>query len=65
MFTASHNPPQYNGIKFCLKGAAPVGQDTGLQDIRTLAEAGPSPRQGADLFDLRTCSMRSPITRSA
>ncbi len=43
MFTASHNPPQYNGIKFCLKGAAPVGQDTGLQDVRRLAEAGPKP----------------------
>lgn len=40
MFTASHNPPQYNGIKFCLPGAAPVGQDTGLAEIRRLAEAG-------------------------
>jgi phosphomannomutase len=40
MFTASHNPAQYNGIKFCLSGAAPVGQDTGLADIREAAEAG-------------------------
>ncbi|CAG6398176.1 phosphomannomutase/phosphoglucomutase [Streptomyces cocklensis] len=38
MFTASHNPAQYNGIKMCRAGAAPVGQDTGLADIRTLAE---------------------------
>ncbi|MFE5946273.1 phosphomannomutase/phosphoglucomutase [Streptomyces sp. NPDC056480] len=39
MFTASHNPAQYNGIKMCRAGAAPVGQDTGLADIRELAEA--------------------------
>ncbi|MFJ9829755.1 phosphomannomutase/phosphoglucomutase [Streptomyces sp. NPDC101160] len=38
MFTASHNPAQYNGIKMCRAGAAPVGQDTGLSDIRALAE---------------------------
>ncbi|WP_055490206.1 phosphomannomutase/phosphoglucomutase [Streptomyces sp. TP-A0356] len=38
MFTASHNPAQYNGIKMCRKGAAPVGQDTGLVEIRVLAE---------------------------
>ncbi|MEU9107335.1 phosphomannomutase/phosphoglucomutase [Streptomyces xanthophaeus] len=38
MFTASHNPAQYNGIKMCRAGAAPVGQDTGLGQIRELAE---------------------------
>ncbi|WP_432017825.1 phosphomannomutase/phosphoglucomutase [Streptomyces hydrogenans] len=38
MFTASHNPAQYNGIKMCRAGAAPVGQDTGLADIRALTE---------------------------
>jgi phosphomannomutase len=38
MLTASHNPPRYNGLKFCLPGAAPVGQDTGLGEIRELAE---------------------------
>jgi phosphomannomutase len=38
MFTASHNPAQYNGIKMCREGAAPVGQDTGLADIRSLVE---------------------------
>lgn len=38
MFTASHNPAQYNGIKMCRSGAAPVGQDTGLADIRALVE---------------------------
>jgi phosphomannomutase len=38
MLTASHNPPEYNGMKFCLPGARPVGQDTGLAEIRDLAE---------------------------
>jgi phosphomannomutase len=40
MFTASHNPAQYNGIKLCYAGAKPVGQDTGLRDVRTMAEQG-------------------------
>ncbi|WP_149548926.1 phosphomannomutase/phosphoglucomutase [Streptomyces marokkonensis] len=38
MFTASHNPARYNGIKLCRAGAAPVGQDTGLTEIRELVE---------------------------
>jgi phosphomannomutase len=38
MFTASHNPAKYNGIKLCRAGAAPVGQDTGLAQIRADAE---------------------------
>ncbi|UPW05441.1 phosphomannomutase/phosphoglucomutase [Rhodococcus pyridinivorans] len=33
MFTASHNPAKYNGIKLCRAGAKPVGQDTGLAQI--------------------------------
>ncbi|HTR68702.1 MAG TPA: phosphomannomutase/phosphoglucomutase [Mycobacteriales bacterium] len=40
MFTASHNPARYNGIKLCRAGAAPVGEDSGLADIRSLVEAG-------------------------
>jgi phosphomannomutase len=49
MFTASHNPPQYNGIKFCRAGAAPVGEETGLVAIRAGAEAGfdPAPSPGS------------------
>ena len=46
MFTASHNPARYNGIKLCRAGAAPVGQETGLLEIRDLAEAGVSPYDG-------------------
>jgi phosphomannomutase len=39
MFTASHNPAQYNGIKLCRVGASPVGQDTGLREIKALVLA--------------------------
>ena len=38
MFTASHNPARYNGIKMCRAGAVPIGQDSGLADIRSLVE---------------------------
>ncbi len=46
MFTASHNPAKYNGIKLCRAGAAPVGQDTGLGEIRALVEQGVPPGPG-------------------
>ncbi|OKK16653.1 phosphomannomutase [Streptomyces sp. CB00455] len=51
MFTASHNPARYNGIKLCRAGAAPVGQDTGLSQIRELVEkwsddGAPAPAAG-------------------
>ena len=37
VFTASHNPAQYNGIKMCRRGAAPIGEDTGLATIKAVA----------------------------
>jgi phosphomannomutase len=40
MFTASHNPAQYNGIKMCRPQAQPIGMDTGLADIRDLVASG-------------------------
>ncbi|WKD61811.1 Phosphomannomutase/phosphoglucomutase [Corynebacterium ciconiae DSM 44920] len=45
MFTASHNPAQYNGIKLCRSGAKPVGQETGLADITDMLI------EGVPLFD--------------
>ncbi len=49
MFTASHNPAQYNGIKLCRAGAAPVGQDSGLREISELISSGAvDPIQAAD-----------------
>jgi phosphomannomutase len=45
MVTASHNPAQYNGIKLCKVGAAPVGEETGLRDIRRLAQEGLGPAE--------------------
>jgi phosphomannomutase len=40
MLTASHNPKEYNGLKFCLAGARPVGEDSGLKELRGLVERG-------------------------
>ncbi|MDB5175740.1 MAG: Phosphomannomutase [Candidatus Saccharibacteria bacterium] len=39
MITASHNPGEYNGIKFCREGAKPVGEESGLFEVRDLAAA--------------------------
>ncbi len=39
MLTASHNPAQYNGMKFCLRGARPLGLDSGLDQVRDAAAA--------------------------
>ncbi|MFI6811320.1 phosphomannomutase/phosphoglucomutase [Nonomuraea sp. NPDC050328] len=47
MFTASHNPARYNGMKMCHAGAVPVGTDTGLTEIRDRAAAIRD--RGADL----------------
>ena len=38
MFTASHNPPNYNGIKFCKANAIPINENTGLKAIRSIIE---------------------------
>jgi len=75
MFTASHNPAGYNGIKMCLAGAKPVGQDTGLAVIRDdaqdalLSDADEGPETGGsehrDLLDEYADHVRSFIDVSA
>ncbi|MGY1690031.1 phosphomannomutase/phosphoglucomutase [Geodermatophilus sp. SYSU D01105] len=52
MFTASHNPARYNGIKLCRAGAVPVGQESGLGTIRQWAE-----RDAYDRVPDRTASI--------
>jgi len=68
MFTASHNPAGYNGIKLCLAGARPIGQDTGLVEIEQLTErllASPpaptalAPLDHADVLEAYAAHVRS------
>jgi len=58
MFTASHNPAEYNGIKFCLSGARPVGIDTGLATIRDGAKEVMAGRAPADVAAIGTITER-------
>jgi phosphomannomutase len=62
MFTASHNPAQYNGIKMCRAGAAPVGQDTGLAEIRALVEEWSSTGAPAPAAAPGTLTSRDTLT---
>ena len=71
MFTASHNPAQYNGIKLCLAGAKPVGEDTGLGAIKEMARV-PLPPTGTsgkatddDLLDDFAAHVRSFVDADA
>jgi phosphomannomutase len=72
MFTASHNPAQYNGLKLCLAGARPVGQDTGLGDIKALVaegdlapESSPGQVTELDLLDEYAAHVRSFVDAGA
>lgn len=58
MFTASHNPAEYNGIKFCLSGARPVGIDTGLAAIRDAAKEVLAGRGPTDVAAVGTIAER-------
>ena len=71
MFTASHNPARYNGIKLCLAGARPVGEDSGLREIRGLVEEGVPATTGPEgritesgLIDDYAAHVRSFVDRS-
>jgi phosphomannomutase len=72
MFTASHNPSTYNGIKLCLAGAAPVGEDSGLADIKAAVAKGVFPaadRPGSieqvDVLEDYAAKVRSFVDRDA
>jgi phosphomannomutase len=74
MFTASHNPAGYNGIKLCLAGARPIGRDTGLAEIETVTQAvladpppaGPlAPLEHLDLLEDYAEHARSFVDRAA
>ena len=60
MFTASHNPARYNGIKLCRSGARPVGQETGLTQIRDVAQSllDSGEAEGAPTVDASAGSVR-------
>jgi phosphomannomutase len=59
MFTASHNPARYNGLKMCLSGARPIGRDTGLSEIEAMAEKLlADPAEGGGAVGARTGSRR-------
>ena len=68
MFTASHNPARYNGIKMCLAGAVPISLDTGLAQVRDEAQAlldgdaGRRRRPAAAPSPSRTCWPSTPTT---
>jgi len=65
MFTASHNPAQYNGVKFCLSGARPVGVDTGLDDVKRLAQEVLAGRGPAHAATAGSCTTRNLLSAFA
>lgn len=69
VFTASHNPAEYNGIKLCRRGAAPIGEDSGLARIKEVALSGtqeaaaqPGSRTAQDLLDAFSDHVRTFIS---
>jgi phosphomannomutase/phosphomannomutase/phosphoglucomutase len=58
MVTASHNPPDYNGMKFVREDARPISGDTGLVEMRTLIESGRLPPKAARAGSERPLDIR-------
>src|SRR5258708_38061648 len=72
MLPASHNPANYNGIKLCRAGAAPVGEQSGLQQIKEMVSSGVTSRgetggnvENVDLLDAFGEHVRSFVDRTA
>ena len=70
MFTASHNPARYNGLKLCREQAAPIGEESGLREILELAnrasiEAGEVSVEGSDVLQDYANHCRSLIDPSS
>lgn len=63
MLTASHNPAQYNGVKMCLSGAVPIGEETGLADVRAAAEAALDTPEAETLGEVRHVDLMSEFAR--
>lgn len=59
MVTASHNPPDYNGMKFVREQARPISGDTGLQQMRSLIESGAFPAKAATPGTERPLDLRA------
>ena len=59
MVTASHNPPDYNGMKFVREGARPISADTGLKDIEAAIAAGKYPARAAQAGTLQSLDIRA------
>jgi phosphomannomutase len=63
MFTASHNPAQYNGLKLCLSGARPIGIDSGLAEIKATADAVLAGRRPPRAAQAGSMSQRSVMSQ--
>jgi len=59
MVTASHNPPDYNGLKFVREGSRPISADTGLKDMATMIRDGKLPGRAAKTGALIEFDVRS------
>jgi phosphomannomutase len=63
MVTASHNPPDYNGMKFVRQDARPISADTGLNDIRDAIATGTLPKRAARTGTIQPLDIRERYVR--